>query len=106
MALKPAANATDQEGFLLFHGLDDAPMLMKINGELVPFTLEEGRGPEFYGQTPSQTFSNAELDIIAVVDVETGEAGEIESVEIPSGSVFLQGKSSNIQIPVEGDAGC
>ncbi len=110
MALTPARevleDSTAPGDLLLFHSVDGSPMLMKINGELVPFTLEEGRGEAFYGQTLSQTFSNADLNLIAVVDVDPGEEGELESIDIPSGSLQLQAGSETIAIPVEGDAGC
>lgn len=95
---------------MLFHGVDGSPMLMKINGKLVPFKLEEGRGAEFYGQTPSQTFSNAELKLIAIVEADPGSddenLGKAESIPIPSGSVQLQAGTETIAIPVEGKAGC
>lgn len=110
MALAPAEEVLEDSAtpgnILLFHSVDGSPMLMKINGKMVPFTLEEGRGEAFYGQTLSQTFSNAEMNLIAVVDVDLGEEGELESINIPSGSLQLQAGSDTIAIPVEGDAGC
>lgn len=112
LSLQPTPEAAQDQaagGFLLFHGVDGSPMLMKINGKLVPFKFEEGRGAEFYGQTPSQTFSNTELKLIAIVEADPGNAenlGEAESIPIPSGSVQLQAGTETIAIPVEGKAGC
>ena len=105
MSLWPAGSKP-QEGLMFFNGIDPGTMLMKINGEFVNFERESGAGEEFYGQQLQQTFSNAELDLIVETDVALGVLGEIESVEISSGTLSLVSGESREEIAVVGDAGC
>ena len=105
MSLWPAGSKP-QEGLMFFNGIDSGSMLMKINGQFVNFEKESGVGEEFYGQHLQQTFSNADLDLIVETDVVLGELGEIESVEISSGTVSLISGESREEIAVVGDAGC
>ena len=92
--------------FLLFNGIEPNSMKMIVNGSWMTFDKEAGEGEEFYGQHLKQTFSNADLDLIVETEVVLGEPGEIESVEISSGTVTLVSGESREEIPVNGDAGC
>jgi hypothetical protein len=105
MSLSKAGN-NPPEGTLFFNGMDENSTLMKINGEWVKFQRTEATGEDFYGQKNSQTFVSEDGEIEVKVDVELGEKGEIESVEIPQGTLQIEQAGETVEIPVVGDAGC
>lgn len=99
-----------RDRYLFFNALNDElnenPMEMKLNGEIVRFRRTEASGTEFYGQTTSQTFVSEDGSTQVTAAVELGELGEIESVAIQSGTLRVSQSGQTIEIPVVGDAGC
>ena len=92
--------------FVLFNGLDPDSMEMKINGEFMTFQRIDEAGEPFYGQYPSQTFTNSDGSMSVEVDVTLGEPGEIESVAIPEGTITVTQDGQSTTINVMGGAGC
>ncbi len=101
---KPGSNP--YEATVFFNGIADNSTLMKINGEWVKFNQTEATGEVFYGQKTSQTFVSEDGETQVKVDVELGEKGEIESVEIPLGTLQIEQAGQTLEIAVIGDAGC
>lgn len=95
-----------QEGGLFFHGIEDEPAFMKIDGNLVQLTRTAAQGESFYGQRTEQTFTNSDGTFLVEVMVTLGEPGEIESVTIPEGMMMIDQGGTQVEFPVEGDAGC
>ncbi len=105
MSLK-TVNGNWQEGGLFFHGIENEPAFMKIDGNLVQLTRTAAQGESFYGQQTQQTFTNGDGTFLVEVLVTLGEPGEIESVNIPEGMMMVDQGGTQVEIPVEGDAGC
>ncbi|MEM9218174.1 MAG: hypothetical protein AAGD25_28015 [Cyanobacteria bacterium P01_F01_bin.150] len=99
-------NAAPGEGFLFTHGIDNAPALMKINGQWVELSRTEAKGEEFYGQYTSQTFVSEEDDITVQIDVQLGELGEIESVEFADVQFKVMQDNQVVEVTAIGGAGC
>lgn len=101
------AEGSFEDDSVLFSGLGEgAQLLIKLNGEFMPFERIEGNGETFYGQFAQQRFRNLAGDIEVTTEVELGAKGEIESVEIERGQVVLTQKGVSQEIAVKGDAGC
>lgn len=92
--------------YLFFHGLNESPMEMKIDGKIVRFKRTEASGTEFYGQQTTQTFVSEDGMIQVTAEVVLGPPGEIESVAIPSGTLRISQTEQAIDLSVIGDAGC
>ncbi|MEO0409135.1 MAG: hypothetical protein AAF289_17465, partial [Cyanobacteria bacterium P01_A01_bin.135] len=91
--------------FIFFNGLDELAII-PIGGEMVRLERKTATGEEFYGQFTSQTFVAPDASVSATANVVLGEPGEIESVNIPSGTLIIQSNAEVTEIPVVGDAGC
>ena len=100
------SEASEVRSFLLFNGVDDDSMLMKIDGEFVKFRRTDFAGEAFYGQYPSQTFLSEDGTIRVEVNIKQGAAGEIESVAISEGRLRLERDGNKVEFAVAGDAGC
>ncbi|RZM79824.1 SH3 domain-containing protein [Leptolyngbya iicbica LK] len=104
MTLWPA----DQPGsFIFFNGLPSESMWMKLDGTMTEFRRTAASGPEFYGQSATQSFvsndGQFEVDVTASVGSEKG----YESVNIQQGQLILEGVPGGpVNITVVGDAGC
>lgn len=96
----------EAQGFLLSNGLDEASMLMKINGSVLRFQRTDFSGEPFYGQYLSQTFYNEDQGVQVSADVVLGEPGEIESVEIEAGTLEVEMDGVREEFAVVGGAGC
>lgn len=94
------------QGFVFSNGLDETSMWMNINGSMLQFRRVDHSGEPFYGQYLSQTFQNDDQGIQVFVDVVLGELGEIESVEIESGTLGIEMDGRRRELAVVGDAGC
>lgn len=94
------------QGFVLSHGLEENSMRMEINGSILQFRRVDYSGEPFYGQYLSQTFQNDDQGIQVIVDVVLGAPGEIESVEIDSGTLGIEMDGIQRELSVVGDAGC
>ncbi|MGB3492995.1 MAG: hypothetical protein WBA57_09730 [Elainellaceae cyanobacterium] len=105
MSLK-AVGGTWQEGGLFFHGLEDDPAFMVIDGAMKQLSRADASGEAFYGQRIEQSFVNDDGSLLVEVSVTLGEPGEIESVNIPEGLLLINQAGTQVEIPVEGDAGC
>ncbi|MEM8604165.1 MAG: hypothetical protein AAGF24_10065 [Cyanobacteria bacterium P01_H01_bin.121] len=99
-------NADPGDGFLFTHGIDDAPALMKINGEWVNLQRTAASGEEFYGQQTSQTFVSDDGATTVDVNVSLGEPGEIESVSLTDAVLTVTRGEQVLELDVMGDAGC
>ncbi|MDB9527702.1 SH3 domain-containing protein [Oscillatoria sp. CS-180] len=92
--------------FIFFNGLDNTGMWMKLDGDMIQFRRTAASGPEFYGQSGSQSFVS--LDGAYEVDVTTtaGSDKGYEAINIDSGTLTLKTAGDATDIAVEGDAGC
>lgn len=96
-----------QDGILFFHGLGKSFLgIMTLDSEIVGFNRTSASGQEFYGQQTSQTFVSEDGKVTLSVDVNLGKAGEIESINIPEGTITLKTQGKTKKIAVMGDAGC
>jgi hypothetical protein len=93
--------------YIFFNGLPNTGMWMKINGDMTQFRRNTASGPEFYGQSASQSFVNSDSSIEVDVTVNVGSEEGYESVNIEQGTLRLESPAGGItEITVEGDAGC
>ena len=67
-------------------------------------TVAEGK--DFYGQKTEQTFVTGDQAIAIRVNVNLGTEGEIESVNIPSGTITVTTQGKTKEFSIMGDAGC
>lgn len=96
-----------QQGqYLLFHGMDDAPMWMRIDDQMVQLQRTAATGEAFYGQKTTQSFATTDGRVQVDVNVTLGEPGEIESVSIPAATVDVKQGAKTVAIKAIGDAGC
>lgn len=105
MSLKPV-DTSWQDGIIFFHGLENDSAFMVIDDTMVELTRTAAKGEAFYGQQTEQTFANGERSLLVEVAVTLGEPGEIESINIPEGLMIINQAGAEVEIPVEGDAGC
>ncbi|HEY9626682.1 MAG TPA: hypothetical protein V6C84_05225 [Coleofasciculaceae cyanobacterium] len=101
---RPDRTANDR--FIFFNGLQPQSMEMRINGQMMQFDRIQASGTEIYGQSTSQIFRSQNGFITVQVNVTLGKRGEIETVDIPEGSLRVLTDDSEITIPVVGNAGC
>ncbi len=106
MSLWPAKTNPQQAGFLFFHGLEDAKALMAFDGQMTNLIRKVSQGKEFYGQKTEQVFVTEDDQISVEVNVSLGAEGEIESVNIPSGTITVTAEAQTQEFSVVGDAGC
>ena len=106
MSLWQAKTNPQQQGFLFFHGLEDAKALMVFDSKMTNLIRKSSQGKEFYGQKTEQVFITEDDKISVEVNVNFGAAGEIESVNIPSGTITVRAEDRIQQFSVVGDAGC
>jgi hypothetical protein len=104
MTLWPADNPGS---FIFFNGLPGESMWMKLDGTMTEFRRTAASGPEFYGQSATQSFvsndGNLEVNVTASVGSEKG----YESVNIEQGRLILEGVPGGpVDMTVVGDAGC
>lgn len=94
-------------GDSLFSSGLDGEAFMVFDGQLTPLgrTAASG-GMDFYGQQTAQTFTTSDGEITVQVDVTLGAPGEIEGVDIPSGTIAIKSQGESLEIPVVGGAGC
>jgi len=94
--------------YIFFNGLPNTGMWMKINGDMTQFRrTTTASGPEFYGQSASQSFASSDGSIEVDVTVNVGSEEGYESVNIEQGTLRLEGPAGGTtEITVEGDAGC
>ncbi|MGB3299977.1 MAG: hypothetical protein WBA76_17065 [Phormidesmis sp.] len=109
MTLWEADTNFREDGGLFFSGGTDQGVgktLIVLDGEFVTLTRTAASGEEFYGQQTSQTFATEDGAVSIDVDVALGKPGEIESVNIPQGTLKIEAQGQTKEIPVVGDAGC
>ena len=106
MSLWQAKTNPQQEGFLFFHGLEDAKALMAFDGKMTNLMRKASQGKEFYGQKTEQVFVTEDEKISVKVNVSLGAEGEIESVNIPSGTITVTAEDKTQEFSIVGDAGC
>lgn len=93
--------------YILFNGLPDTAMWMKLDGDMTQFRRTAASGPEFYGQSASQSFVSVDGDIEVNVTASVGSEEGYESVNIEQGTLRLQGpEGGTTEVAVVGDAGC
>ncbi len=101
---------TNQRGFLFFNGIEDTQgdtdAFMSFDGKLTKLIRKSSQGEEFYGQKTNQVFTTEDDRILVEVDVTLGAKGEIESVNIPNGTITVIIEDKTQQFDVVGDAGC
>lgn len=102
---KPETNP-QKEGSLFFHGLEDAMSFMVFDSKMTKLNRTNSRGENFYGQQTEQTFITEDQKITVQVKITPGAEGEIESVNIPSGTITVITEGKTQELPVVGDAGC
>ena len=102
---KSDSNALQKE-FLFFHGIEDAKAFMVFDNKMTNLSRTTAEGKDFYGQKTTQTFVTDDKKITVEVKVNLGEKGEIESVNIPSGTITVSTQGKLKTFPVKGDAGC
>lgn len=104
MTLWPVSNSDE---YILFNGLPDTGMWMKLDGTMTQFRRTAASGPKFYGQSASQTFVSQDGAIAVEVTASVGAEAGYESVNIQQGRLVLEGPSGGTtEIMVAGDAGC
>ncbi len=97
---------SQQRQFILFHGIDDAPMWMRIDDQMMQLQRTTATGKAFYGQKTTQSFETPDGSIKVNVNVTLGEPGEIESVSIPAATIDVEQGAKTVSIQAIGDAGC
>lgn len=102
MTLMPAGSGD----FIFFNGLENTSMWMKLDGTMTRFRRTDASGPEFYGQSASQSFTSYDNEAQVDVRVQVGSEEGYESVNIESGTLRLKTLDGTTEIAVEGDAGC
>ncbi len=102
---KPETNP-QKDGFLFFHGLEDAMSFMVFDSKMTKLNRTNSSGEDFYGQQTDQTFITEDNEITIQVKITPGAKGEIESVNIPSGTITVIKQGQTQELPVIGDAGC
>lgn len=104
MTLWPVNNPDE---YIFFNGLPDTGMWMKLDGTMTAFRRTAASGPEFYGQSASQTFVSQDGAIAVNVTASVGSEAGYEFVNIQQGQLVLEGPSGDpTEIAVAGDAGC
>lgn len=104
MTLWPVSKPSE---FIFFNGLPDTAMWMKLDGDMTQFRRTSASGPEFYGQSASQSFISENGSIEVDVNVQVGSEEGYESVNIQQGTLRLSGPAGGTtEISVAGDAGC
>ena len=106
MSLWFAKTNPQQDGFLFFHGLQDDKAFMIFEQKMTNLIRKASSGEHFYGQQTEQVFLSADSEILVEVNVNLGAEGEIESVNIPSGTISITTKGATKGFSVVGDAGC
>ena len=106
LSLWPAKTNPQPEGFLFFRGLGNSPALMAFNGQMTNLIRKASQGKEFYGQKTEQVFLTKDDQISVAVNVSLGAEGEIESVNIPSGTITVTAEEHTQEFSVVGNAGC
>ena len=106
MSLWQAKTNPQQEGFLFFHGLEDAKAFMAFDGKMTNLIRKTSQGKEFYGQKTEQVFVTEDEKISVKVKVSLDAEGEIESVNIPSGTITITAEDKTQEFSIVGDAGC
>jgi uncharacterized protein YgiM (DUF1202 family) len=91
---------------IFFNGLEDTGMWMKLDGDMTQFRRTTASGPEFYGQSASQSFVSLEGDAQVDTMVQVGTEKGYEAVNIESGTLRLETANGVEEMAVEGDAGC
>jgi|GEM_PF-3479488 len=92
--------------YIFFNGLPDTGMWMKLDGTMTEFRRTAASGPEFYGQSASQSFVSSNGAITVDVTASVGSEEGYESVNIQQGRLVLKGPAGTTEIAVAGDAGC
>lgn len=104
MTLWPAGNPGE---YIFFNGLPDTGMWMKLDGDMTQFRRTNASGPEFYGQSASQSFVSTSGQIEVAVTVRVGSEKGYEAVNIEQGTLRLEGPAGEVtEVAVAGDAGC
>ncbi len=106
MTLWESVTDTPQAGFLFFHGLADAAAFMVFDEKMTTLSRTVAKGKDFYGQKTEQTFVTGDQAIAIRVNVNLGTEGEIESVNIPSGTITVTTQGKTKEFSIMGDAGC
>ena len=106
MTLWESNTNAQQAGFLFFHGLEDAAAFMVFDEKITTLSRTIAEGNDFYGQKTEQTFVTDNQAITIRVNVNLGTEGEIESVNIPSGTIIVATQGKTKEFSVIGDAGC
>lgn len=106
MSLWKAEAGESNNGFLFFNGIEKNSALISLDGKITKLNRISSAGEKFYGQQTEQTFTTEDGSTIVKVNVTLGEPGEIESVNIPRGTIALERGEQNKDITVKGDAGC
>ena len=106
MTLWQAANNVPQEGLLFFHGIEDDPAFMVFDNQMTTLSRKVGEGKDFYGNKTEQKFVSQDQAITVQVNVNLGNKGEIESINIPSGEIIVTTQGKIKEFAVMGDAGC
>ncbi len=94
---------SNEPGDLIFF---NTSMWMKLGGDMTQFRRTAASGPEFYGQSASQTFQTPDGRTTVDVTVSVGSEAGYESVNIEQGTLQLTYAGEIIEIVVAGDAGC
>ena len=106
MSLRQAKTNLQETGLLFFHGLEDQPAFMVFDGNMTNLIRKASQGEEFYGQKTKQVFMTEDDKVSVEVNVSLGAEGEIESVNIPSGTITVTAEDKTQEFSVMGDAGC
>ncbi len=106
MTLWSAATNVPQEGFLFFHGIEDASAFMVFDKKMTTLSRKVAKGKDFYGQKTEQTFVTEDRAISVQVNVNLDTERGIESVNISSGTIIVTTQDKTKGFSVIGDAGC
>ena len=106
MTLWQTVNNVPQEELLFFHGVEDDPAFMVFDNQMTILSRQVAEGKDFYGNKTEQKFVDEDQAITVQVNVNLGNAGEIESINIPRGEIIVTTQGTIKEFAVMGDAGC